>query len=172
MDQRNALLEEYPRNRCSSGDNRIFQIGIATLADAVALAPITWEACWAVNQEDLADFLVQEKGITHAEHRVYEWLNGGAQLTVAVIEEQFAGLLVSQNLGDRIEYIRMLYTRPEFEGLGVGKGLIHSLMPKRIVFRTRRDSPPQRCLAVTPQAKQICESSDWRLWSMEWRTRK
>lgn len=140
-----------------------------TLADAVALTPLTWEACHSVNQEDLSTLLVPDKGITHAERRFYEWVLGGAEVRLASIGQQFAGLLVSQNVGDRIEYIRMLYTRPEFEGLGVGKGLIHSLTPRRLVFRSRRDSPPQRMLAETPSAKMVCESKEWKLWTMEWR---
>jgi GNAT superfamily N-acetyltransferase len=125
-----------------------------------------------VNQEDLSTFLVPEKAITHAERRVYEWVSGGARVSFAIVREQFAGLLVSQNVGDRIEYIRMLYTRPEFEGLGVGKGLIHSLTPRLLVFRSRRDSPPLRMLAESPSARMVCESKDWKLWTMEWRAKK
>lgn len=170
MDQRHSVTEKYSSNGHSQHHGGILQVVEASVSDAVALAPIAWEACYHVNQEDLSQVVVSGTDITAAEQRVYEWLNGGARVSVAVIKQHFAGMLVSQPVGDRIEYIRMLFTRPEFEGLGVGKGLVNSRCPKRLVFRTRRDIPPHRMFEVTAGgAKQVCQSDDWKLWTMEWR---
>lgn len=148
----------------------VFQVAIAEIKDAIELIPIVWEACFAVNQEDLdGKTTVGDIQLHNAERRFYDWMNRGDEVRIAWVGQEIVGLLVTHAIGDKIGYIRLLYTKPEFEGLRVGKGLVDSVRPKRLVFRTRRDTPPLRCLAITSIAMRVCQSKNWDLWSMEWR---
>lgn len=127
----------------------------------------------AVNGEDLTGVTqIGEITLNNAERRFYEWVNRGDRVRACVYGLEIVGLLVTHRIADRIEYIRLLYTTPDFEGDRVGKGLVDSVRPRSITFRTRRDIPPQRCLAITAGATLVCRSVDFDLWASKWRTKE
>jgi hypothetical protein len=144
-------------------------------ANTKLVCPILKEAFEKINGQDL-NYDVERvilDGIKvllpAVEDLLYWYMNQGCLLQLAFRGAEPVGILVYQRFFKSIIAVRILYMRPEFEKTGVGKRLVDSVDPKRIIFQTRKEAPPTRLYEVTKgRIRQLEETEKLLTWEMEW----
>ncbi len=143
--------------------------------DLFYLGQLYWQFCFDVNGEDVAtlkefDLDGSKVQITEAEARLYAFLNAGCKIQVAFVNNVMAGFLLYSNLFENIISIRSCFVESWALELKLGKGLINSLQskPKNLIFQTRKATPPDKLLKVTPIRTKIAEDEHFLTWSMPW----
>lgn len=120
-----------------------------------------------VEREILGGVKIQMPAV---EDLYYWYLKNGCKFVLAERGDDVLGILVYHQIFENVIAIRMLYAAPGSWGSKVGKGLVAATSPKRVLFQTRKDHPPQQVLKLTESVRrQIDETEKLITWEMEWR---
>ncbi|MBR9701023.1 GNAT family N-acetyltransferase [Candidatus Woesearchaeota archaeon] len=145
-----------------------------------SLIPIFWEYWAVINGEDLSGFDEFESyghkiKMSKAESHLYWYLNKGDQVQLLYNKDEIVGFMIYHNIYDCIIAVRCLYLIPEYFNNGLGKQMVSSLESDkrkidRVIFQTRRDSPPEQFLkaCVNKYGKKIAEDDKLITWEMDW----
>lgn len=141
----------------------------------VQLAPLVWEYWNAVNQEDLSEWEDVEihPGIVapyqKVEMKIYTLERKGMEFMGAFIGDEMVGFMVHRLAYDVILLIDHFFVLPEYEGMGIGKGMVHALpnRVKKVYFWTRKKNPP-KLLGVLKDSVKLFEDENHITWEMTW----
>lgn len=146
--------------------------------DTLFLSELYWQFCFDVNQEDLSGSSIHvidgaEVEVFESQARIYGYLSAGCRIQCAFVNGVLAGFLIFHEIFDRIVVIRAMFIDRWAHQYKLGKGLINSLqkIPNTILFQTRKQIEPDRCLKVTESHRsKIAEDEHFITWSMTWRS--
>lgn len=181
MDEGARLPEEHERDR-GDGDCDLFQIKFREIdwndyAELKQAVQLYWFFCDTVNQEDTSTLKAFEMPdgskvqVVEAEARLYGYKSAGARVQLAFVNEIVTGLLIYSVVFERIVAVRCLYVEPWSQRLKLAKGLINSLQPtpKKLIFQSRKEVPPERLLAITQGRRTIIDENEhFFTHAMEW----
>lgn len=168
-----ATLSKEHLSWNSPNYSNLFQIRQATENDAWLALPILAQAMAKINQIDPGQKIPcklpdgSNFELTEVENRFYGYLKEGNKILIGSIDYVAVSILVYREIADRVLSISVLYTTPEFEGLGLGKALLELCDPVRLVFKTRKANEPIRLKSLFKQCFKVCSSDHFDLWSLE-----
>lgn len=107
--------------------------------------------------------------MTAVEDVLYWYMQNGCRIQIAEKGDDVVGILVYHKIFDTIIAVRMMYLPQSHQGTYAGKGLVSSVNPKRVIFQTRKESPPTTLFKVTEGRRRLLDESDKLLtFEMEW----
>lgn len=134
-----------------------------------------YEGWLSVNGEDLSDWVEMPFGeikmpMQRAEVFLNYYLGRGHRITVCWAGDDPVGMLLYQPIFDSVIGVRLLYFTERYRASGLGKQAIDSLGGvKLVVFQTRKDSLPDRCLQITAPFRRLISQDDTLCtWEMNW----
>ena len=172
MDTAIALSKEY-LGEPSQDYRDLFQVIEANPNDAWLALPVLAQAMAQINQIDPKHKIScklpdgSDFDLTDVENRYFWYLKEGNKILIGSIDYVAVSILVYREIADRVLSISVLYTTPEFEGLGLGKALLELCDPVRLVFKTRKANEPIRLKSLFKQCFKVCSSDHFDLWSLE-----
>lgn len=181
MDEGARLPEEHERD-AGDGDRDFFQVTYREINwenrdEVMTAALLYWFFCDTVNQEDVSH-LKEFDGpdgakvqMVEAEARLYGYKASGVRVQLAFVDAITTGLLIYSVVFERIVAVRCLYVEPWSQRLKLAKGLIDSLQPtpKKLIFQSRKEVPPERLLAITQGRRTIIDENEhFFTHAMEW----
>jgi GNAT superfamily N-acetyltransferase len=170
MEHRRSIVKEYI-GECGTDHRGVFQVVECGPLDADISLVLIWEAYYAVNREDLDTLeIVEVDGkpfpLHGVEKRYYDLLRKGIGIRVMLLDGIPIACLVYSKMADSIDYIRLLYTVPEYEGYGIGKALVDVDLPKQVIFKTRIENAPKKLKQMMKVCRMVCKNAHFELWLM------
>ncbi len=179
MDKNTSFSEKHLGHR-SDRNSDLHQITYRPYndTDMISLRELLWQFYFDVNQEDtsgMKEFDVDgsKVEVIEAQARIYGYLSAGCKIQCAFVNDVLAGFLIFQEMFDRIIVIRVMFIDRWALDFRLGKGLINSLqtIPTTLIFQTRKQVQPDKCLKVTEAHRiQLSENEHFITWSMTWRS--
>lgn len=135
-----------------------------------------WEFWFKVQDNDLSDPVKyvldgEEVWIPEIEGEFYACMNEGAKVKLAYLGSEIIGFMLYHYAYNCVLLIRHMYVIPEHENAGIAKKLVDAVGDvKKLIFQTRRNSPPERMLELTKEFRSvISEDPVITTWEMPWR---
>lgn len=158
-----------------NSDSHIFQIKDFDAQDEAQrkeLLPLFWEFWIKVQREDqslpvrynLFGFTYE---VPEIEATLYRFVyKENCRIKVAYQDDVVVGFMLYNLVFDSILVIRHMYTMVS----GLGKWLVECVdNVKKVIFQTRKENPPERCLQLTEKfRKKITETDKIITWEMDW----
>ena len=112
----------------------------------------------------------QELEMTRAEVALSRYAYDACQIQLVEVDDEVVGVLVYRRIFDMMIEVRMLYIRDGLTARGLGKGIVSSIgKVKGLIFQTRKDQPPPRCLQITEKFRHVLFEDDFLItWQMQW----
>ena len=154
---------------------KIEPLNVANRKDFYEFLGLYWEYWLKVNEDDLSREMVWHMAdgtavVTTELEAMYEWYaRKGSQVQLARSGDCIVGFLHYQDIFDCMIVVRGMYLEDEYVSTKVGHGLVNSLKPKKLIFQTRKEKPPEAMLKATePYREKVDEDDKLITWIMDW----